>query len=179
VGEADDAAATLTAGDLPRGHQYPVSLYRALGLLWVTSARRPNELLRLRLDCLRRDWDPVMRDDDGQPLPAAGRVGERGAGAGAPLCYLHVPAGKNRGPFWIWIPDYTADAIDAWKAARPSGQRRQLYAKDREAVDYLFAVRERRVGDQILNDTLMYVLWNAPPEPRRCSQSPHSHFAEQ
>jgi hypothetical protein len=81
------------------------------------------------------------------------------AGAeGLPLCYLHVPAGKNRGPFWIWIPAYTADAIDAWRAERPGGQRPLLDAKDREEVEYLFTVRERRVGVSFFNASLIPTL---------------------
>src|SRR2546428_9488880 len=62
------AAATLSASDLPRNTRYPLSFYRAFGLVWVTSARRPNEIARLRLHCLREDWAPDMFDEDGQPV---------------------------------------------------------------------------------------------------------------
>jgi hypothetical protein len=64
------AAARLSEADLPRSHQYPLSLYRAVSLLWITTARRPNELQRLRLDCVRREWDHEMIDEDGFPLEA-------------------------------------------------------------------------------------------------------------
>ena len=39
------AAATLSQSDLPKGNLYPLSFYRALALLWVTTARRPNEIV--------------------------------------------------------------------------------------------------------------------------------------
>jgi len=80
------AAANLSEEDLAkRGiNIYPPTLYRALALLWVTSARRPNELLRLRIGCVRREWDPAMLDEDGLPL-------EREEGL---LCSLHVPPKK-------------------------------------------------------------------------------------
>ncbi len=61
------AAATLAESDLPQDALYPLSFYRALGLVWVTSARRPNEIARLRLDCVREVWDPTMYDEDGIP----------------------------------------------------------------------------------------------------------------
>src|SRR5260370_21096606 len=62
------AAATLSQGDLTVHPRYPLSLYRALGVLWVTSARRPNELVRLRLDCTREEWEPESLDEHGLPL---------------------------------------------------------------------------------------------------------------
>lgn len=120
------AAATLSTNDLPKTTRYPLSFYRALALVWVTSARRPNEITRLRLDCLREEWAPDMLDEDGQPvehvtlehspeqLPP-----DRAKSKTVKLFYLHIPAGKNRGPFWIWIPDYVAAAINEWKRERP------------------------------------------------------------
>ncbi len=144
------AAAHLAAADLARHHQrrYPLTLYRALALLWVTAARRPNELRRLRVGCVRRDWDPAMRDDDGRPLePAAGE-----------LCYLHVPPNKTRGAFWIWIPAYTADAIAAWERERPALQPPRPDPKDGTPVDFLFADRGQPVGERFLNHHLLPLL---------------------
>ncbi|MDG6910195.1 MAG: hypothetical protein JRN08_07475 [Nitrososphaerota archaeon] len=99
------AAATLKVEDLRRHgrHFYPPTLYRALALLWVTTARRPNELRRLRLGCVRREWDQTMLDESGEPIEHAPEE----------LCYLQVPVNKTQGAFWIWIPTYTADAIAA------------------------------------------------------------------
>src|SRR5207247_4540623 len=123
------AAATLSAQDLPRTTRYPLSFYRALGLVWVTSARRPNEIARLRLDCLREDWEPTMYDEDGHPverfIPAGGNppgAKDTEAEKVPTICYLHIPAGKNRGAFWIWLPDYVAEAIKVWKQERPPSQ---------------------------------------------------------
>ncbi len=106
------AAATLSQSDLPQGAKYPLSLYRALALLWVTSARRPNEIVRLRLDCLREDWDQEMLDEDSQPVerpipdPQTGKEPTT-------IFYLYIPPGKNFRSGWIWIPAYTAEAITA------------------------------------------------------------------
>ncbi len=156
------AAATLSQSDLPSGAQYPLSFYRALGLLWVTSARRPNEIARLRLDCLRADWTPDMLDEDDHlverlvvrninSFSTQGEVQENLL----KLHYLHIPSGKNRGPFWIWVPDYVAEAINAWKRERPHNQRKLLDRKDREEVDYLFCYRDARVGNTFINYSLI------------------------
>src|SRR5947209_13827826 len=120
------AAATLAESDLPQGVPYPLSFYRALALVWVTSARRPNEIARLRLDCLREDWNPEMVDDDQQPVLRLLAPGPKQQGEDEKkipkIFYLHIPSGKNRGAFWIWVPDYTAEAITAWQAERPERQ---------------------------------------------------------
>ncbi len=159
------AAATLTQSDLPQRAAYPLSFYRALGLIWVASARRGNEIIRLRLDCLRSDWDPDMRDDGNQPVP---RLPSSLSGKPSPqeqqtteipeIHYLHIPAGKNRGPYWIWVPGYVADAINAWKQERPRHQEQILDVKDREKVDYLFCYRKARVGKSFLNQSLIPIL---------------------
>ena len=159
------AAATLSESDLPAGVRYPLSFYRALGLIWVTTARRPNEIARLRLECLRLDWDEAMLNEDGLPVErlAPPDVDQQHMMAVqnetiAQIFYLHIPSGKNRGPFWIWIPGYVAEAITAWKRERPPHQRQILDRKDREEVDYLFCYKDSRVGSTFLNASLIPVL---------------------
>ena len=159
------AAATLSESDLPAGARYPLSFYRALGLVWVTSARRPNEIARLRLECLRQDWDEAMLNEDGLPVErlASAAIDQQhttdGPRKNSPkIFYLHIPSGKNRGPFWIWIPGYVAEAITAWKWERPPHQQEILDRKDREEVDYLFCYKDSRVGSTFLNASLIPVL---------------------
>jgi integrase len=159
------AAATLSANDLPRTTRYPLSFYRALALVWVTSARRPNEITRLRLDCLREEWAPDMLDEDGQPVeqvtldqPPGQSQANEAENKTVKLFYLHIPAGKNRGPFWIWIPDYVAAAINDWKRERPKSQRKLFDPKEREEVDYLFCYQDLRVGTGFINEALIPTL---------------------
>lgn len=146
------AAATLAEEDLPKGTHYPLALYRAVALLWVSAGRRSNEIARLRVGCVRREWDLGMIDDDGRPV-------EEEAGAPAPLCYLQVPSNKYRGPFWIWIPAYVADAIDAWLAVRPVGQPPLWDEKDRAPVEYLFCYRATRLATLFINQSLIPTLF--------------------
>ncbi len=158
------AAATLAQSDLPQGTRYSLTFYRALSLVWVTSARRPNEIARLRLDCLREDWEPTMLGEEGLPVERVtmnvDREPEQGEAESKPpkIYYLQIPAGKSRGPFWIWLPDYAADAINAWKRERPPQQRKLLDRKDREEVDYLFCFQDLRVGASFINESIIPVL---------------------
>jgi len=159
------AAATLAQGDLPPNTKYSLTFYRALALVWVTSARRPNEIARLRLDCLREDWEPEMLNEDGMPVEKVidGKEHrepgqEDGENKLPKIYYLQIPAGKSRGSFWIWLPDYVAVAINAWKRERPSQQRKLLDRKDREEVDFLFCYRERHTGVPFINNSVIPVL---------------------
>jgi len=160
------AAATLSHNDLPQGTTtYPLSLYRALALLWVTSARRPNELMRLRLDCIRADVEPELLGEGDQVLDyltvlaSRERLTHQEGTSKAPLLhYLHIPSGKTRGPFYIWIPDYVVQAIEAWKQERPQNQDKLLDSKDREYVDFLFCYRNRQLSQGFLNRSLIPAL---------------------
>jgi integrase len=142
------AAATLTEDDYPKACHYPLNYHKAAALLWIASARRPNELARLRVGCIRRDWDPAMLDEDGLPLP----------GQEAQICYLHIPTGKTKGPYWVPIPKYAADAVDHWEQERPRNQPKQVDPKDNTLVDFLFCVRGKRMGERYINDTLIPAL---------------------
>ncbi len=141
------AAARLRPEDLGANVYYPFEFVRAAAFLWVTSARRPNEIVRLRVGCIRRDWDPEMLDDDGQPVDQD-----------AQFIYLHVPLGKTSGPFWIPIPAFTADAIEAWERIRPAGQPRLRDPKDGADAKYLFCYRGKRIGKNWLCRTLIPLL---------------------
>lgn len=146
------AAATLADEDLPHHSRYPLAYWRAAALLWVSAGRRSDELRRLRVGCVRRDWVPEMRADNGLPVED-GRADDV-----ATLCYLHVPSGKVRGPFWIWLPDYAADAVDAWLAERPPAQPPLWDVKDREPADYLFCLRGVRMDKDFINRALIPAL---------------------
>src|SRR5258708_4098699 len=160
------AAATLSQNDLPQGTTtYPLSLYRALALLWVTSARRPNEIIRLRLDCVRADVAPELLGESDQVIEYLTILASRKQQeyeeetTKAPMLnYVDIPSGKTRGPFYIWIPDYVTDAIEAWKQERPQNQDKLLDKKDREYVDFLFCYRNIQLSQGFLNRSLIPAL---------------------
>ncbi len=74
------------------------------------------------------------------------------------LFYLHIPAGKNKGAFWLWIPDYTAYTIEAWKRERPANQKKFLDWKDQQQVDYLFCLTDDHIGPKFINRSLIPTL---------------------
>jgi len=149
-------AARLKPEDLGPLSYWPFSAVQALAFLWVSTARRPNELLRLRADCVRTQWEPEMSDEAGDRLPPGAEV--VGDERGAKVSYLHIPSSKYGGPGWIWIPKYTADAIARWQAER--GQMRSaLYdQKDREFAQLLFVHRGKGMGFTFLNRRLIPLL---------------------
>ena len=98
----------------------------------MTAARRPDEIRRLAVGCVSREWAPEMRDEQGHLLDPA-----------AELCYLRVPTNKLQGEFYVPIPKYTADAIEAWKRLRPKHQDRAVDRRDEKPTEYLFMIRNR------------------------------------
>ncbi len=127
--------------------QYPVAYYRAACLLWVTAARRPDEIRRLAVGCVSRDWAPEMRDEQGRLLDPA-----------AELCYLRVPTNKQRGEFYVPIPTYTADAIAVWERVRPANQEALTDPKTGQPTHYLFQYRHEMMGKYFLNDSVIPLL---------------------
>jgi len=150
-------AARLAPENLPQPYAYwPFAAVQAMALLWVSTARRPNELLRLRVECVRAQWEPDMRDEDGDPLPP-GEDALDGACADR-VFYLHIPSSKYGGPGWIWIPQYTADAIARWQTERGASRSPLYDHKDREFTDLLFSLRGKRRSAAFLNRRLIPLL---------------------
>jgi hypothetical protein len=94
---------------------YPLAYYRAASLIWVTAARRSDEIRRLQVGCVRREWAPEMRDEQGVPIEPE-----------AELAYLRIPVNKMRGDFYLPVPLYVADAIEVWESVRPPNQKALL-----------------------------------------------------
>jgi integrase len=138
------AACTLTGEKLAtiRQHSlYPVAYYRAVCLVWVTAARRSDEIRRLQLGCVQREWAPEMCDEHGHPVQPAEE-----------LCYLRVPTNKLRGEFYVPIPAYVADAIAIWERIRPQNQSAVADRKTHKPTHYLFQYRNELMGRNFLNN---------------------------
>ncbi len=71
------------------------------------------------------------------------------------LWYLRVPHNKYKGDFWTPIPQYTAEAILAWKAVRPPNQSSLPDRKTAKLTEYLFQYKGRRIGGSFLNQSLI------------------------
>jgi len=125
---------------------YPEPMIRALSLVWLFSGLRSDEIVRLRIGCIR--WQEEDIAVPGRP----GDVLARDA-----VCMLEVPVNKTGTAFTKPVDPVVGRAIAAWEAVRPA----QPPFRDRktgELVDFLFCHRARRVQKHYINDTLIPAL---------------------
>jgi hypothetical protein len=97
------AGLNLAADDLAAANirAYPLELVHALALTWLFAAQRSDEIVRLRVGCIR--W---QRHDDADPAPS--------------VCLLDVPVHKTGAAFTKPVDPLLGRAIEAWEAVRPS-----------------------------------------------------------
>jgi integrase len=156
------AGLNLTAEDLPkRGpfqrkpleSSYPVELCKALAVTWLFAGLRNNEILRLRLGCIR--WqkdDPPILDRSDTLL-------------GGSICMLDVPVNKTSTAFTKPVDPIVGEMITAWEKVRPNGTK-LLDRKTGEAIDFLFLYRLTVVGQTYLNNVLIPTLCRKAGVPR-------------
>jgi integrase len=131
-------AADLSAQGSPnRGgsHYYPLSLVRALSVVWLFAGLRWDEIRRLRLGCIR--WQ--------ENAP-----GER-------VCLLSIPVNKTSTAFSKPVDTIVGEIVEAWEKERP-GQTKLIDPKTGEQVDYLLAYRSKALGYQYINKVLIPAL---------------------
>jgi integrase len=126
---------------------YPLAYYRAASLIWVTAARRSDEIRRLQVGCVRREWVPEMRDEQGVPIEPE-----------AELAYIRIPTNKYRGDFYVPVPLYVADAIEVWESVRPPNQKALIDRKTGKPTNYLFQYRDDSMGQHFLNVSVIPLL---------------------
>ncbi len=127
------------------GRCYPFELLRAMTMVWLFGGLRSDELLRLRVGCIR--WE---RQESGV----------RGS------CLLDVPVHKTGTAFTKPVDPLLGDAVTAWEAVRPI-QPRLADRKTGERVHLLFAFRARRVSLDFINSTIIPILCRKGGVPRR------------
>jgi integrase len=148
------AGLNLTAEDLPkRGpfhrkpleSSYPVELCKALAVTWLFAGLRNNEILRLRLGCIRWQREDVSVPPTDETL------------AGGAVCMLDVPVNKTSAAFTKPVDPIVGEMISAWEKVRPIGAKLPDW-KTGEAVDFLFLFRLTVVGKSYLNNVLIPTL---------------------
>lgn len=149
------AGLNLTAEDLPRRGptgrgrsrptSYPIEMVRALAVIWLFAGLRNNEILRLRIGCVR--WQNVDAT-----VPGTGEVLSADA-----VCLLDIPVNKTGTSFTKPVDRIVGEAISAWERVRPQGARLPDW-KTGEVVDFLFLIRLTAVGRSYLNNTLIPIL---------------------
>ena len=149
------AGLNLTAEDLPvcattanpetKLFWYPIEMVRAVTIVWLFAGLRQDEILRLRVGCIRWQKEDVTIAPTDEVLPRDS------------VCYLHIPTNKTNTAFTKPVDPVVGDAIEKWEKARPA-QPLALDAKTGELVHFLFSYRGTRLGAGYLNSNLIPLL---------------------
>jgi integrase len=86
---------------------YPLPLIKATAIAWLFAGLRSDELVRLRVGCIR--WQ-----NPGSLASAARHVAHDGA-----TCFLDVPTHKTGASFTKPVDPVVGEAIEAWEVVRP------------------------------------------------------------
>jgi len=141
------AGLNLTANDLPKHryggkHRYPVEMCKALAITWLFAGLRVNEIVRLRLGCVR--W---QRED----VEVSGSIETLHGGS---VCMLDVPVNKTSTAFTKPVDPIVGESIAAWEKVRPKGVKLPD-PKTGEMIDFLLLFRLTVVSKGYLNDVLI------------------------
>jgi len=144
------AAMNLEEKDLPVNGSdmpsYPLELVRAIAVVWCFAALRTDELVRLRVGCIRWQYEDVMVPETGEILPKDA------------TCFLDVPVNKTMTAYTKPVHPLVGKRINEWEGLRPSQQLRMVDRKTSEAVSYLFAYRGKRISKTYVNHCLIPLL---------------------
>ena len=138
------ASLNLTPSDLRNERRYSFELLKAVAVVWTHAGLRSNEIVRLRLGCVRTQGEDIV-DDSGE-ITGADRV-----------CYLDVPAGKTSAGYTKPVNIAVRTFIEDWARIRPK-QHPQLDRRTGEMANFLFQVRNRTLDSRIVNNTLIPAL---------------------
>jgi integrase len=141
------AAMHLQADDLPvNGSEvlvYPLEMVRAIAVVWCFAALRSDEIVRLRVGCIRWQHDDVMVPETGAVLPKDA------------ACFLDVPVNKTMTAYTKPVHPLVGQRINEWERLRPPEQPRQVDGKTSETVQFLFAYRGMPISKGYLNRCLI------------------------
>jgi integrase len=116
---------------------YPLEMLQALSIVWLFAGLRSDEIIRLRVGCVRK----------GPPVEEV-----------AAQCWmLDVPVHKTGTAFTKPIDTIVGEAVSAWERARPV-QPLALDIKTGEQVEFLFSYRARGIPHHYLNRHLIPLL---------------------
>jgi integrase len=144
------AGLNLEYCDLPRsknslgeaaGPRYPITMIRALVMVWLFAGLRKDEIARLRVGCIR--WQGP--GDANRPKD------------GSSVCLLDVPANKTSGNYTKPVHGAAGKAIEEWQRLRPA-MRPVVDDKSGEMFHVLFGYRGRPVGSIVLNNSVIPML---------------------
>ena len=152
------AGLNVTADDLPvctyrAGHTlqpkevpwYPLTMVRAVSLLWLFAGLRKDEIRRLRVGCIRWQHTEAMQPAT-DPCLSTDTV-----------CLLEVPVNKTGAAFTKPVDRSVGEAIGAWERERPV-QPAVVDRKTGSLEHFLFLYRGKPLGTDYLNYTIIPML---------------------
>ncbi len=144
------AAMNLEQEDLPVNAThwpiYPLELVRAVAVVWCFAALRSDEIFRLRVGCIRWQYEDVMVPETGEVLPKDA------------TCYLDIPVNKTTTAYTKPVHPIVGKRINEWEAVRPKEQLREIDHKTGESVQFLFSYRGTPVAKSYINNALVSLL---------------------
>jgi integrase len=145
----------VTGSDLPA---YPLEMVRAIAMVWCFAALRSDEIVRLRVGCIRWQHEDVMVPETGETLP-------RDA-----ICFLDIPVNKTSTAYTKAVHTLVGKRINEWEQLRPSKQLQEIDGKTSEAVQFLFFYRGQRISSSYINRSLIPVLCRKANIPEKDSR---------
>lgn len=136
-------------------HLYPTPMLQALAIVWLFSGLRRDEILRLRVGCIR--WQTHLPLDKSNPNEQA--------------CLLDVPVNKTNTAFTKPVDAMVGQAIGAWEIQRPP-QPNWPDLKTGQSVQFLFCHRGRPLGLSYLNRVLIPLLCQKAGVPQEDARGP-------
>jgi integrase len=143
------AAMNLEEEDLPKSRGqaiYPLEMVRAIAVVWCFAALRSNEIIRLRVGCVRWQYEDVMIPETGAILPKDA------------VCFLDIPINKTMTAYTKPVHPLVGKRINEWERVRPDEQPRALDKKTSETGQFLFTYRGRRLWNGYINRSLIPML---------------------
>jgi integrase len=128
------------------GLTYPIELVKAVAIAWLFTGLRSDELVRLRVGCIR--W----QQRNGSPGAASAHVPGDDA-----TCLLDVPIHKTGASFTKPVDPLVGDFIARWEERRPA-QPLLVDRKTGERFAALFCFRGRAIPGQYINDAVIPLL---------------------
>jgi integrase len=162
------AAMNLEADDLPATGShvlvYPLEMVRAIAVVWCFAALRSDEIVRLRVGCIRWQSEDVMVPETREMLPKDA------------VCFLDIPVNKTMTSYTKPVHPLVGKRIKEWERLRPSEQPRQVDGKTSETVPFLFSYRGVQISKGYINRCLIPHLCrkaNIPDEDSRGAITSH------
>lgn len=132
-------------------YYYTLEMMRALVIVWLFAGLRGDEIIRLRLGCIR--WQGTYS--------APGELAQ-----GNTACLLLVPTGKTAPEFVKPVDRVVGEAIETWERVRTDTPLMNDY-KTSEMVSYLFARRTKPIGKDYINRVVIPMLCRKANIPRQ------------